>query len=124
MSPHDECFKSNEALETVIIRKIKVAVPQKMGERWGQEEEWSERRRQMMLFQDQGGLIMMVLLCSLAHALALSLSIYLLFLILLIGSIGPVGSALQQKLQSHFHKFPKKKWQPLASFYNSEGIKC
>lgn len=45
MAPHDEGFKSNEALETVFLRKIKVAIPQKMREGWGQEEEWSEKRR-------------------------------------------------------------------------------
>lgn len=45
MAPYDEGFKSNEALETVLLRKIKVAILQKMRERWGQKEEWSEKRR-------------------------------------------------------------------------------
>lgn len=101
MAPHDEGFKSNEALETVFLRKIKVAVPHIMRERWGQEEEWSEKRRQMMLFQDHGGLIMMVSLCSLSHARALSFlyqSFRLLLLIPLTGSIGHAGLGLREKL--------------------------
>lgn len=64
MAPHNEGFKSNEAQETVFLCKIKVAVWQKMRERWGPKEEWSEKRREMMLLQDHGGLIMMVSLCS------------------------------------------------------------
>lgn len=111
MAPHDEGFKSNEALETVFLRKIKVAVPQKMRERWGQEEEWSEKRRQMMLFQDHGGLIMMVSLCSL---LTCSGSLFFLSifspLVPLPGSIGHAGYKLRDKLLIYdlLHWFSKK----------------
>lgn len=77
MAPYDEGFKSNEPLETVFLRKIKVAIPQKMRERWGQEGEWSEKRRQMMLFQDHGGLIMTVLPCSLLMLRLSFISIHL-----------------------------------------------
>lgn len=111
MAPHDEGFKSNEALETILLCKIKVAVPQKMRERWGQEEEWSEKRRQMMLFQDHGGLIMMVSLCSpLTCSGSLAFSIHLL-LIPSTGSLGHAGRGLQEKLLIYdlLHEFSKKK---------------
>lgn len=45
MDPHDEGFKSNEALETTLLCGIKVAILEKMRERWWQEEEKEREKK-------------------------------------------------------------------------------
>lgn len=102
-----------------------------MRERWGQEEEWSEKRRQMMLFQDHGGLIMMVPLHSLLTCFGslffLSIFFRLLLLVLLTGPIGHGGCKQSEKLLIYdlLRLFSRKKWQSLAgkTFYRSSRDK-